>query len=308
MFLEQLSESTAKLPNGILIQEERTGSKLEGESISEGVNNALERCDSLDDTFLEKETEIKDSKTHAIQIWSRIRPSLRAIEHMMSVRVKKKNKQSGNDHDTTKKTSYLDTIEELRHSKGSEDDSEDEFFDIEKTDPVQESQSESGSADLSSPLEQHFSWKEELECLVRGGVPMALRGEVVLHINFTFTLLFLGPSFSYIIESLQLWQAFVGVGARRVEGYYHELLSGENNGLSERSLTNNSSGNGNNSLGCCPEKWTGQIEKVRFYVTVLSLSLSVCENDEKKVFFVLFRIYLEHSLDILRWMKVVEMH
>ena len=30
------------------------------------------------------------------------------------------------------------------------------------------------------PYESLFPWKEELVCLVRGGVPMALRGEVKL--------------------------------------------------------------------------------------------------------------------------------
>ncbi|KAL8214451.1 hypothetical protein R6Q57_003900 [Mikania cordata] len=44
-----------------------------------------------------------------------------------------------------------------------------------------------------------FPWKE-LESLVRGGVPKDLRGEA--------------------------WQAFVGVKARRVEGYYQNLLDG----------------------------------------------------------------------------------
>ncbi|XP_015869894.3 uncharacterized protein LOC107407173 isoform X2 [Ziziphus jujuba] len=67
-----------------------------------------------------------------------------------------------------------------------------------------------------------FPWREELECLVRGGVPKDLRGEV--------------------------WQAFVGVKARRVERYYHDLLA-----HTGESKDDDSSG--------VPRKWKRQIEK-----------------------------------------------
>lgn len=77
------------------------------------------------------------------------------------------------------------------------------------------------------------------------------------------------PSLSYI-ESIQLWQAFVGVGARRVEGYYHSLLTAEENsnhnglfnGSSNSSFSSDSAEKRNKSHGCAPEKWKGQIEKV----------------------------------------------
>ncbi|KAH7667688.1 Ypt/Rab GTPase activating protein [Dioscorea alata] len=180
----------------------------------------------------------KDNKVvrpHKIQIWSHIRPSLSAIEQMMSVRVKKKKEASKDEHDGVKVSNGLAPIEEGRAAKGaSEEDSEEEFYDVERSDIAQEvPANDSGSSDLapnSDSQEPFVPWKEELECLVRGGVPMALRGE--------------------------LWQAFVGVRTRRVEGYYQDLLDQK---------TNTSIGEevdaSNKSLGLAPEKWKGQIEK-----------------------------------------------
>ncbi|PQQ17418.1 TBC1 domain family member 8B [Prunus yedoensis var. nudiflora] len=164
--------------------------------------------DSLTKNDNEKEElEAKDTKTHGIQIWNEIRPSLHAIETMMSVRIKKKNNLSKHEQDTgTGKP--LTPLEEARSPKGaSEEDSEEEFM------------MWRGAASDTVPSESLFPWKEELEVLVRGGVPMALRGE--------------------------LWQAFVGVKARRVDNYYKDLLASETNADSV----------------CAPEKWKGQIEK-----------------------------------------------
>ncbi|KAK8496749.1 hypothetical protein V6N12_005784 [Hibiscus sabdariffa] len=65
----------------------------------------------------------------------------------------------------------------------SEEDSDDEFYDAERSDSVQDSPTSGsgstrtgGGAD-AAPTESLFPWKEELEVFVRGGVPMALRGE-----------------------------------------------------------------------------------------------------------------------------------
>ncbi|KAL5546250.1 hypothetical protein UlMin_005937 [Ulmus minor] len=82
------------------------------------------------------------------------------------------------------------------------------------------------SVDDVFPPELFFSWKEELESLVRGGVPKDLRGEV--------------------------WQAFVGVKVRRVEGYYSDLLSQETNG---------GESNNNDYPSGAATKWKKQIEK-----------------------------------------------
>ncbi|XP_078446623.1 uncharacterized protein LOC144715562 [Wolffia australiana] len=242
LFLEQVAESSETPSSSTLPEEERTGSKSERTIDSNGdATFSVGRSDSLKEIPLEKESASKDKKAHGIQIWAQIRPSLRPIEHMMSSRVKQKNKGVEKEHDGVRKNLQLDTIEESRHS---EDDSEDEFYDVEKTDPVQEAASENGSTDIfMSSLDPNFPWKEELECLVRGGLPMALRGE--------------------------MWQAFVGVGVRRIEGYYHELLSEKDNGdHNERldsshssSLSSDSSEKRKQSHQCEPEKWKGQIEK-----------------------------------------------
>lgn len=180
---------------------------------TEGDDNALhteakgeEACDSLekvievDDSSVEKHgsdsspenaTENEEilstteKKSHRILIWSEIRPSLRAIEDMMSVRVKKRDSLSKDEQTGNGKPSP--PSDESKSLKGAlEEDSDDEFYDVEKSDPTQDSPShDSVSAPITGAiavdathLESLFPWKEELEVLVRGGVPMALRGEV----------------------------------------------------------------------------------------------------------------------------------
>lgn len=64
----------------------------------------------------------------------------------------------------------------------------------------------------------------------------------------------------------QLWQAFVGIGARRVEGYYNNLLNSESDiGISKASdaspLDDADDGPKRPHVGV-PEKLKGQIEKV----------------------------------------------
>lgn len=80
----------------------------------------------------------------------------------------------------------LSSIEEARPGKGaSEDDSDEEFYDLERSesDPNLETLSADAISTLDSgvdatQLESSPPWKEELACLVQGGVPLALRGEV----------------------------------------------------------------------------------------------------------------------------------
>lgn len=256
-FLEQIEDS-AQLPvNGLLSEEdnkelhtESTQQEADGGSgkSAEGDNLGDKKTvtDSSSESFSEKEEEMPPSaerKTHKIQIWSKIRPSLHAIEHMMSFRVKKRSKLS-KDEQCAGTSKALPPIEEARPSKGSsEEDSEEEFYDVERSDPVQdvpssESMTASAASDTGSvvSIESLFPWKEELECLVRGGVPMALRGE--------------------------LWQAFVGARARRVEKYYQDLLSaaGDNTG-SNNLNSDNSTKELSEERVYVPEKWKGQIEK-----------------------------------------------
>ncbi|CAL8124846.1 unnamed protein product [Prunus armeniaca] len=255
-FLELQAES-AQLP-AIGLSKEQDNKALLSEASEHEPDSNLEKgvdgddlsdqkagSDSLTKNDNEKEElEAKDTKTHGIQIWNEIRPSLHAIETMMSVRIKKKNNLSKHEQDTgTGKP--LTPLEEARSPKGaSEEDSEDEFYDVERSDqdvPSSDSVSASatGAASDTVPSESVFPWKEELEVLVRGGVPMALRGE--------------------------LWQAFVGVKARRVDNYYKDLLASETNAGNNVEL-NNLDSDRNSKLSatdsvCAPEKWKGQIEK-----------------------------------------------
>ncbi|TVU02345.1 hypothetical protein EJB05_52129, partial [Eragrostis curvula] len=101
---------------------------------------------------------------------------------MMSLRVKKK--PSSADEEDTKDARRSDTPEE---SKPSED-SDDEFYDVEKVDPSQEvPAADSANADSGpnrgADQEEYYPWKEELVCLVRDGLPMAMRGETVKKID-----------------------------------------------------------------------------------------------------------------------------
>lgn len=146
-----------------------------------------------------EEPTLKEAKTHRIQIWSEIRPSLLAIENMMSIRVKKKSNLSKVEQGMGSGKPLL-PIEESRSPRGaSEEDSEDEFYDVERSDPSQDgSSSENLSASAVGvtsdgvPAESLFPWKEELEVLVRGGVPMALRGEVhITSLSFLHNVVFI---------------------------------------------------------------------------------------------------------------------
>ncbi|XP_052730637.1 uncharacterized protein LOC108320239 isoform X1 [Vigna angularis] len=95
---------------------------------------------------------------------------------------------------------------------------------IEESKPVDDgingSKEENSLLDQNSP--ELFSRWKELESLVQGGVPKDLRGEV--------------------------WQAFVGVKKRRVEGYYEDLLA--RNESEEQDVSSAAFG-----------KWKKQIEK-----------------------------------------------
>ncbi|XP_073113323.1 uncharacterized protein [Elaeis guineensis] len=201
--------------------------------------NGLDRCDGSEEVGAEKEpVEKEKAKIHRTNTWSQIRPSLAAIVQLMSHRVKKRKSPSCNEQESGRTGNRLAPIEEVaRHSK--EEESEEEFYDMDRSDVVQEdaASGDGGNADSAAKQEPFFPWKEELECLVRGGVPMALRGE--------------------------LWQAFVGVTARRVEGYYDDLLAPDTDtDESDASLPNDTVGMPKRPRGgCVPEKWKTQIEK-----------------------------------------------
>ncbi|KAI4351206.1 hypothetical protein L6164_005585 [Bauhinia variegata] len=194
----------------------------------------------------------KVEKIHRVQLWTEIRPSLHAIENMMSIRVKKKigsvkyekNKKSGlkDEQIAGTENSHSHTGDTKPQKGACEEDSDDEFYDAERSDPSQDvpsADSVNASANDALQPESSSPWKEELEVLVRGGVPMALRGE--------------------------LWQAFVGAKVRRVERYYQDLLTPENDSGSKMDQQNlqsaDNNGEKNEDIVSVPEKWKGQIEK-----------------------------------------------
>ncbi|KAG2730051.1 hypothetical protein I3760_01G275800 [Carya illinoinensis] len=259
-FLERQAES-AKLPVNGLIEEEdkktiRAGAlepetDASTENIVEGdkIDGQKLGSDYLAENGARKEDvhSAKETKTHKVHIWTEIRPSLHAIENMMSTRIKGKTNVSKDERGGGTGKLLSSTIEENRSSKGAcEEDSEDEFYDAERSDPSQDVPSSdtvsapaTGAATNVVPPESLFPCKEELEVLVRGGVPMALRGE--------------------------LWQAFVGVKSRRVKQYYQDLLAPESNSgnhteHNSKQIDSNSEGLTTDSV-FVSEKWKGQIEK-----------------------------------------------
>lgn len=65
---------------------------------------------------------------------------------------------------------------------------------------------------------------------------------------------------------LQLWQAFAGAKARRVEKYYQDLLASEGNSEIKTNQQSMQSADNDEKTSAdfihVPEKWKGQIEKV----------------------------------------------
>jgi len=140
--------------------------------------------DQRDNEKSDEETVAKEVKTHKIQIWAHIRPSLAAIEQVMSSRVKNGKDSTKDTKDLGRNSIHLASIDDAKQFE----DSDDEFYDVERSDLNQEvASNDSTNTDSSGTMaSEHVSpepfspWKEEMECLVQGGLPMALRGEVHL--------------------------------------------------------------------------------------------------------------------------------
>ncbi|GAB2286749.1 hypothetical protein Dimus_039790 [Dionaea muscipula] len=259
MFLEQLSISAELQSKGVSVNEvhenetSRTSQVGLTQQLLEGHSDKGADEDKMDMSAPNPHGSIEivcekaeapaagKKRIHRIQIWSDIRPSLLPIENTMCVRVKKRCYVSVKGQDNRSRTS-ISSCEEARHIKGvSEEDSEDEFYDVEKSDPVHDANSGdnvvppmTSGMGYAAPLEDNSPWMEELQVLVRGGVPMALRGE--------------------------LWQAFVGVKVRRTEQYYQELLSEESNAC-DNTKQGDTDPKVNEENIALREKWKGQIEK-----------------------------------------------
>ncbi|KAJ4832007.1 hypothetical protein Tsubulata_026000 [Turnera subulata] len=256
IFLEQQVQPAELPDNGLPL--ERDGQQLDHEEAEHatsngGVNGVIEDAvsdgktdsDALPEILTENEDKqsVPDKKPHRIQIWTEIRPSLQVIEDMMSIRVKKKGNQSHEQQETKRERSAPQNEDTKSLRGATEEDSEDEFYDVERSEPMQDvaptdnvnSVASVNSASDNPPPQSSFPWKEELEVLVRGGVPMALRGE--------------------------LWQAFVGVKVRRVEKYYQDLLAMEPNPVNHVEQSETDHKDSTTDPVRVSEKWKGQIEK-----------------------------------------------
>ncbi|CAN8287195.1 unnamed protein product [Cochlearia groenlandica] len=251
-FLEGLRESGESRTNGSsdnnhVHQNEREEHRDKGLNMSGNVKEL--HSDKLGSDLTPGNARSEDGQLNAeksvngFQIWTEIRPSLRAIEDLMSARVKKKRNSSNGEKEAQKLKCSLSTNEAKSPKGAYENDSEDEFYEVEKSDPNQNgstngtSVSSMSSVAYATSLSSACPWKEELEVLVRGGAPMALRGE--------------------------LWQAFVGVKKRRVENYYQNLLAADNLGNDtdqEHMQHAVEKGSSTDPLSAV-EKWKGQIEK-----------------------------------------------
>ncbi|XP_024013503.1 rab GTPase-activating protein 1 [Eutrema salsugineum] len=239
-FLEDHAESTESPANG----SSDNSHALSGESEVLKEDLHKDKLGSVPDNASEEEGRPDSEKTlHRVQLWTEVRPSLRSIEELMSIRVKKKGDLSKGEQEAPKVKSSP-SFDDAKSSKGaSENDSEDEFYDVERSD-VHDGSSSDGTSVSGIPVAGDATfpmstcpWKEELEVLIRGGVPMALRGE--------------------------LWQAFVGVRKRRSKDYYQNLLAADSCGNSiDQEDTQHVDDKGSNAEALAAvEKWKGQIEK-----------------------------------------------
>jgi hypothetical protein len=185
-FLEQLAKSSQPCSSEEeykeTLQAEDTECKAEtiseskeGNDSSSGnsISDGSEESDPKEEVQLSKET-----KTHKLQTWAQIRPSLGAIEKMMSFRVQKRKNMI--DEQETVNGNHLPSIEEAESLGGASDDEQD---------CVNETSDDNENSARTERFPKHFfPWKEELESLVRGGVPKDLRGEVELTLLSSFIL------------------------------------------------------------------------------------------------------------------------
>ncbi|AEC09378.1 unnamed protein product [Arabidopsis thaliana] len=171
-----------------------------------------DKCESGHEEKAQKETKAPRSVIE----WAHIRPCLASIEDMMCSRVKNvKSTKNG------QKNIVDDHASSIKESLSSIEESGENDRDSETSTSRSHSIKEENEAQGSVSPEPFFPWYEELEVLVRLGVPKDLRGEV--------------------------WQAFVGVKARRVERYYQDLLA---------QITNSDENSSD-----VQRKWKKQIEK-----------------------------------------------
>uniref|UniRef100_A0A7N0VE66 Rab-GAP TBC domain-containing protein n=2 Tax=Kalanchoe fedtschenkoi TaxID=63787 RepID=A0A7N0VE66_KALFE len=222
-FLEQFVDSRDSFSSEEEPCEKSPAETPKGNDSKEG--EPLADTSTQNNSSPERETLVAHkTDSSKVQTWAKIRPSLRGIEDMMSYRVKKR--QDIKLPSTTVTQNNLQSIQESANLEGVSDDENNVDEELEPKERLGNA-ANSSKDDISTAdgvsAEYFFPWKEELEFLVRGGVPKGLRGEA--------------------------WQAFVGVKTRRIKGYYQELL-----------VTEANNGDGNKPVDATL-KWKKQIEK-----------------------------------------------
>uniref|UniRef100_A0A0D9VSP4 Rab-GAP TBC domain-containing protein n=1 Tax=Leersia perrieri TaxID=77586 RepID=A0A0D9VSP4_9ORYZ len=236
--LEELKEASGCLEEQLNEDGDSEGLK-DSHGVSEGLGQANnDNLEKLEELFLDKGL-LDELKPIRVESEKRVRASISIIEKMMSSRV---GKISNNANDMCgKNETQLASIEEEERAadKSSRGDPAAESSDPDKVEQIQDREpGDSTSAVLEGGKDRsYFPWREELESLVRGGVPMALRGE--------------------------MWQAFVGVGARKITGYYNKLLDEGTDELDEKNPEEQMLKEETSAQRKLPqpEKWKGQIEK-----------------------------------------------
>ncbi|XP_075510135.1 uncharacterized protein LOC142546347 [Primulina tabacum] len=233
---EERKDLTEERLGGYEAQQTEPGEGLSGEGNDSSEKRSIS-CTQEESVGTNEAPTTRHPKSCDVQTWSNINPSLSSIEQMTNIRIKKRKNikdKSIKSHDK------LPSIAEPRFSReDSEDNEDDVFYDNEIVEDSPNASEVNSIAIDKISVEPFFPWKEELEFLVRGGVPKDLRGEV--------------------------WQAFVGVRTRRVERYYQDLLANDIEANADQEHNKFLSGDDNTQRNGqrfdSPDKWKKQIEK-----------------------------------------------
>lgn len=145
------------------------------ESVGERDDGTVATRNALSGCSLEKEfRSAKHLKVDKVKKWASIRPVLGAIENMMSFRVRK----SKYMEDAAQWISRAEEPPPVEDTRPPTETLEGELeFDLVPRKKIRSSPEEKYFS-KRVPTELLFPWKDELECLVQGGVPKDLRGEV----------------------------------------------------------------------------------------------------------------------------------
>jgi hypothetical protein len=152
------------------------------EELEEDNNGNMEKLVEL---FLDKGL-LDELKPIKVESQRRVRATLSIIDKMMSSRIVKDGNGANDIHGND--GAQLTSIEEEGRTAEASDDgdpAEVESCVAEKVELGHETTHDSTGTALDGGNDgSYFPWREELESLVRGGVPMALRGEVQLPNQF----------------------------------------------------------------------------------------------------------------------------